>query len=270
MIEVRNICKHYGPTVALDGVSFSVSKGEIVGLLGPNGAGKTTTMRILTGFTPPSQGQAIVAGLDVTTDGFRVKEKVGYLPEVPPLYPELSVQGYLKFIAELRRVPSKQKQKKVNVAMEQTALTSVCNRLVGNLSRGYKQRVALAGALVHEPEVLILDEPTIGLDPIQIIEIRNLIRSLAGGRTIILSSHILQEISATCQRVIIINKGTVVAMGTEAELSNRMGRGGELQVRVSGDRDAVAAAIRAMPGVEGVVPAANTLEEIFLKLMGDA
>ena len=266
MIELCDICKQFGPTVALDHVSFKVGRGEIVGLLGPNGAGKTTTMRVLTGFIPPTSGAALVGGIDVTEDGFKVREKIGYLPEVPPLYPELSVEGYLKFIAAVRRIPSRLKKGKVAAAMEQTALTDVRNRLIGNLSRGYKQRVALAGALVHEPEVLILDEPTIGLDPIQIIEIRNLIRGLAGGRTIILSSHILQEISATCQRVIIINKGGVVAMGTQAELSSRMGHGGELQVRVRGDRDAVAAKLRALPEIESVVPTANTLEEIFLKL----
>jgi ABC-2 type transport system ATP-binding protein len=213
MIDVSNLTKHYGPVTAIRDVSFSVAPGEIVGFLGPNGAGKSTTMRILACFMPASSGTARVAGYDVFTDSMEVRRRIGYLPENVPLYADMRVAPYLEFVAEVKGVPRGERKRRVAEAMERCLVTDMQNRLIANLSKGYRQRVGLAQAIVNDPHVLILDEPTIGLDPRQITEIRALIKSLAGDHTVILSTHILPEVSMVCDGVIIINNGSIVAQG---------------------------------------------------------
>ncbi len=213
MIEARGISKRYGERVAVDDVSFTVARGEVVGFLGPNGAGKTTTMRILTGFLPPTDGTALVDGHDMLTDPLRARRSVGYLPEVPPLYPEMDVEGYLRFVAAIKGLPRAARRAAVDRTLERCGLVDVRRRVIGSLSKGYRQRVGLGQAIIHEPPVLILDEPTVGLDPVQIREIRSLIASLAAPgadgtqHTVILSTHILSEVEAICQRVILIHRG---------------------------------------------------------------
>jgi ABC-2 type transport system ATP-binding protein len=213
LIEARGITKRYGDRLAVDDVSFEVARGEVVGFLGPNGAGKTTTMRILTGFLPPTDGTAVIDGHDMLTDPLRARRSLGYLPEVPPLYPEMDVEGYLRFVAAVKSVPRAKRRAAVERAIDRCGLTEVRRRVIGALSKGYRQRVGLAQAIVHEPPVLILDEPTVGLDPVQIREIRELIRGLAmpgpegTQHTVILSTHILSEVEAICQRVILIHRG---------------------------------------------------------------
>ncbi|NLI79374.1 MAG: ABC transporter ATP-binding protein [Candidatus Riflebacteria bacterium] len=224
MIELQNVTKYYGNFRALDGISFSVAKGEVLGLLGPNGAGKTTAMRILTCFLPATSGRATVAGYDVFEDSIEVRRRLGYLPETPPLYPEMTVKSYLKFIADIREVPSSKQRARLDQVVVRTALGDHLDRVIGTLSKGFRQRVGLAQALLHDPEVLILDEPTVGLDPNQIIEIRGLIQDLAADHTIILSTHILPEVSMTCKRVVIINEGRIVAVDT---VENLEGKGGQ-------------------------------------------
>ena len=225
MIEVKNVTKLYGNFRAVDDISFTVDKGEIIGLLGPNGAGKTTTMRILTCFLPATSGSVSVAGFDVFNDSLEVRRRVGYLPETPPVYPEMTVASYLKFIAEIKEVPWSKQRSQIDEVIRRTGLTEHVSRVIGTLSKGYRQRVGLAQALLHDPEVLILDEPTVGLDPNQIIEIRSLIQHLASDRTVVLSTHILSEVSMTCKRVVIINEGRIVASDTVANLE-RMGSDG--------------------------------------------
>jgi ABC-2 type transport system ATP-binding protein len=210
MIEVQNLTKRYGNLVAVDNVSFRVEHGEILGFLGPNAAGKTTTMRIITGYMPPTDGTVRVAEFDVVEDSIEAKRRIGYLPEHPPLYNDMTVEGYLDFVADIKRVSRKEKKNRIDLTMEKCGITDVRKRLIGNLSKGYRQRIGIAQAIVHDPPVLVLDEPTIGLDPKQIIEIRHLIKSLAGERTVILSTHILPEVTMTCTRVVIINEGKVV------------------------------------------------------------
>ena len=221
MIEVKNLTKHYGPTVAVKDVSFTVNQGEVLGFLGPNGAGKTTTMKIITCFMPATLGTVSVAGYDVAENSLEVRKKIGYLPENTPLYTDLTVEAYLKFIAEIRSIPKFQVRDRVKAMVETCGLKSVLKKDIGALSKGFKQRVGLAQAMIHDPEILILDEPTSGLDPNQIIEIRQLIKNLAQKKTIILSTHILPEVSATCDRVIIINDGELVASGTTEELQEK-------------------------------------------------
>ena len=240
MIEVQHITKHYGRVTAVDDVSFRVERGEILGFLGPNGAGKTTTMRILTGYMPPSEGRAVVAGYDVFAQPIEAKRRTGYLPETPPLYPDMTVREYLDFVAQDQgRPPRANASQRVATIMERTHVADMADRHCGKLSKGYRQRVGLAQALIHDPEVLILDEPTAGLDPKQIIETRDLIRGLAGDHTIVLSTHILPEVAQTCQRVVIINKGRVVAVDTPDNLTARLqGRGDDLRAgrRAGGGR----------------------------------
>jgi ABC-2 type transport system ATP-binding protein len=226
MIKVEGLTKRYARTVAVDNISFEVEKGGIVGFLGPNGAGKTTTMRVLTCFLPPTSGSASVAGFDVLEQPLEVKKRIGYLPETPPLYPEMEVQEYLTFVGRLKGIPSSDVARRVNEVSDRCAVGDVRTKLIGKLSKGYRQRVGLAQAIIHNPEVLILDEPTSGLDPKQIIETRQLIRSLAGDHTIILSTHILSEIEHSCDKVIIISHGKLVATDTVANLTNRL-RGSE-------------------------------------------
>ncbi len=218
-IEVEHLSKTYGTFTAIRDVSFQVNAGEIMGFLGPNGAGKTTSMRILTGFLPASEGTARVAGFDINQDSMAVRQRIGYLPENPPLYPEMTVEGYLHFVAQLKRVSPGNRATQVDRAIQRCSLEEKRHTLIRKLSKGFKQRVGIAQALVHDPPVIILDEPTIGLDPKQIIEVRNLIKSLAGEHTIILSTHILPEVSMTCDRVVIINRGQVAATGTPSELT---------------------------------------------------
>ncbi len=255
MIEVQNLTKRYGRIAAVSDVSFRVERGEIFGFLGPNGAGKTTTMRILTGYMPATEGKAFVAGFDVFDQPVEAKRRTGYLPETPPLYPDMSVLEYLRFVAKIKGVPSTERKQRVADVMERTRVVDVANRLCANLSKGYRQRVGLAQALIHNPDVLILDEPTAGLDPKQIIETRELIKHLAGDHTIVLSTHILPEVSQTCQRVVIINKGRVVAVDTPDNLTARL-RGSEtMYVQVDASGGDVAAALRAVAGVTRVAEA---------------
>ena len=214
MIEVSHLTKNYGERVAISDVSFTIEKGEVVGLLGPNGAGKSTTMKIITGFMAPSSGRARICGFDVFENPIEVKKRIGYLPETPPLYTDMLVEDYLKYVAELKQVPLANIKPFIESALEKTQLTSVRKRLIQNLSKGFKQRVGIAQALVSEPEVLILDEPTVGLDPKQVSEIRDLIKELQGEHTIILSTHILPEVQSTCNKVIIIHEGKIVAQET--------------------------------------------------------
>jgi ABC-2 type transport system ATP-binding protein len=252
MIEVENLTKRYGRHTAVDGISFKVMKGEILGFLGPNGAGKTTTMRILTCYLPPTEGTARVAGYDVFEQPLDVKRRVGYIPETPPLYPDLDVQEFLEFCARIKGVPASTRKARIEETVEKCRVGDVRGKLIGRLSKGYRQRVGLAQAILHNPEVLILDEPTAGLDPKQIIETRDLIRSLGGEHTIILSTHILPEVSMTCGRVVIINKGKVVAEDTPDNLTHRLRGSASLRLEVRGAADAVGEALRAVPGVAAV------------------
>jgi ABC-2 type transport system ATP-binding protein len=222
MIKVEGLTKRYARNVAVDHISFEVEKGQIVGFLGPNGAGKTTTMRMLTCFMPPTEGSATVAGFDIREDPMEVKRRIGYLPESPPVYPEMEVIEYLDFVGRIKGVPKASLKSRIDEVMQKTAITDVRNREIGKLSKGYRQRVGLAQAIVHNPDVLILDEPTSGLDPHQIIETRDLIKGLSGDHTIILSTHILPEVEAMCQRVMIINRGKLVATDTMENLSSRL------------------------------------------------
>src|SRR5437016_5246251 len=226
MIRVEGLTKRYARTVAVDNISFEVEKGQIVGFLGPNGAGKTTTMRVLTCFLPPTEGTANVAGYDVLEHPEEVKKRIGYLPEMPPLYPEMEVSEYLRFVGQLKGISASDIARRVDEVTERCAIGDVRYKLIAKLSKGYRQRVGLAQAIIHNPDVLILDEPTSGLDPKQIIEIRELLRALAGEHTIILSTHILSEVENSCERVIIISQGVVVAQDSVKNLTNRL-RGSE-------------------------------------------
>ena len=226
MIKVEGLTKRYARTVAVDDISFEVEKGQIVGFLGPNGAGKTTTMRVLTCFLPPSSGTANVAGFDVLENPQEVKKRIGYLPETPPVYPEMEVSEYLDFVGQIKGISSADIKRKRDEVIGRCSLGDVRNKLIGKLSKGYRQRVGIAQAIIHNPDVLILDEPTSGLDPKQIIEIRELLRQLAGDHTIILSTHILSEVEHSCERVIIISQGKLVAQDSVANLTNRL-RGAE-------------------------------------------
>lgn len=250
MIEVEHLTKRYGPVVAVDDVSFRVEKGEILGFLGPNGAGKTSTMRVITGYMPPSEGKVVVAGYDVFTHPIEAKKRTGYLPETPPLYPEMTVREYLNFAAGIKvgALTRADRTARVNQVMKKAHVDDMANRQCGKLSKGYRQRVGLAQALIHEPEVLVLDEPTAGLDPKQITETRDLVRGLAGDHTIILSTHILPEVAQTCQRVVIIAKGRVVAVDTPDNLTHQLKGASALYVQVAGTLDAT----NALQGIAGV------------------
>ncbi len=252
MIEVQDLTKFYGNFQALKGISFTVGKGEILGFLGPNGAGKTTTMRILTCFFPATSGKARVAGFDVFEDAIEVRRRIGYLPENVPLYLDMRAEDYLTFVAGIKGVPSGEIKKRVDRVMDECGITHMRHKLVGEMSKGYRQRTGLAQALVNDPEVLILDEPTIGLDPKQIIDIRKLIKGLAGRRTVILSTHILPEVSMTCQRVIIINDGKIVAMDTTENLTESLEGHRRLLLKVQGPGDRIAAALRTIKGIRNI------------------
>jgi ABC-2 type transport system ATP-binding protein len=255
VIEVQHLTKRYGRVTAVDDVSFRVERGEILGFLGPNGAGKTTTMRILTGYMPATEGRAMVAGRDVFEQPIEAKRRTGYLPETPPLYPDMTVREYVDFVARIKGVAAKERKDRVDAVMKRTHIADMADRHCAKLSKGYRQRVGLAQALIHNPEVLILDEPTAGLDPKQIIETRDLIRSLAGDHTIVLSTHILPEVSQTCQRVVIINRGRVVAVDTPENLTARL-RGAEtMYVQVDAGGADVAPVLGTVAGVLKVIPA---------------
>jgi len=258
MIEVRELTKYFGKIRAVDRVSFSIRRGEVVGLLGPNGSGKTTLMRILTGFFPPTSGEAFVGGCDVQRDSLGVRRRLGYVPEHVVLYPELPVSRFLAFVADVKGIERSRQRARVEEVIAECGLESMERRLIGKLSRGYRQRVAIAQALLSEPEVLILDEPTVGLDPRQTVEIRSLIRGLGGARTILLSTHILTEVSLLCGRVIIVDGGRIVAEDTAAALSQRIEGVSRTLIRVDGPPDMVAAAVRALGEIERVEPAAES------------
>ncbi|MCL6543706.1 MAG: ABC transporter ATP-binding protein [Bryobacteraceae bacterium] len=262
MIKVEGLTKRYARTVAVDNISFEVGKGKIIGFLGPNGAGKTTTMRVLTCYLPPTDGTASVAGFDVMKQPLEVKRRIGYLPEAPPLYPEMEVIEYLDFVARLKGIPRSEIKSRVDNVIQRCAIGDVRTKLLGKLSKGYRQRVGLAQAIIHNPDVLVLDEPTAGLDPKQIIETRQLIKSLAGDHTIILSTHILPEVEQTCQEVIIINRGKLVATDSVENLTRRL-RGSEaVAVEVESqdsalDPGAVRRRLEQVPGVSRVIPKAE-------------
>jgi ABC-2 type transport system ATP-binding protein len=252
VIEVQHLTKRYGPVTAVDDVSFKAERGEILGFLGPNGAGKTTTMRVLTGYMPATDGKAIVAGYDVLEQPIEAKRRTGYLPETPPLYPDMTVVDYLTFCARIKGVARSERASRLKSVMERTRIADMANRHCGKLSKGYRQRVGLAQALLHNPDVLILDEPTAGLDPKQIIETRKLIKGLGGDHTVILSTHILPEVSQTCNRIVIINKGRVVAVDTPDNLTARL-RGSEtMYVQVDALGNDAEGTLSTIPGVTRV------------------
>jgi len=254
MIEIQNLVKRYGQIKAVNNISFAVKKGEILGFLGPNGAGKSTTMNIITGYIPSTEGSVKVDGYDIMENPREVKRRIGYLPEQPPLYMDMTVKDYLSFVSDLKMVDKKQKWSQINDIMELVKIGDHRNRLIKNLSKGYKQRVGLAQALIGSPDVLILDEPTVGLDPKQIIEIRKLIKALGKEHTIILSSHILPEVSAVCERVVIINKGEIAAIDTPENLSKGLGTVSKLSLTVAGPKSSVMGYIKEIYGVRYIEP----------------
>ena len=253
MITISNLTKRYGSKFALDHISFDVKKGEVLGFLGPNGAGKSTTMNIITGYTACSEGTVTVDGYDIIENPIEVKKRIGYLPEIPPLYLDMIVWDYLDFVYELKKIKTDDREKHIQGIVDMVKINDVKKRKIGNLSKGYKQRVGLAGALIGDPPVLILDEPTVGLDPKQIIEMRNVIKKLGKEKTIILSSHILSEISAVCDRVIIINKGKFVAEDTPANLSKKIGESKRMMISVSGDREKAEEILNSFEGISNVM-----------------
>lgn len=249
MIQVENVTKRYGKHIALNNISFTINEGEILGFLGPNGAGKSTAMNIITGYTSASHGSVKVDGLDILEHPYEVKKKIGYLPELPPLYMDMTVEEYLSFVSKIKLVAAAMQQKNMEKIMDLAQITDVRKRLIKNLSKGYRQRVGLAQAIIGNPEVLVLDEPTVGLDPKQIIEIRNLIKELGKEHTVILSSHILSEVSAVCDRVLIINKGEIVANGTPEELSQKINYSNKILLRVKGNETDILKRITHMANV---------------------
>lgn len=255
MIQVTNLTKWYGPRKAIDGLNFHAKKGEIIGFLGPNGAGKTTTMRILTAFMPPSEGRAIVAGFDVVEESMEVRRRVGYLPEQNPLYMDMTVLDYLDFMASLRHLPNASKC--VDDAIQRMHLEDRTDSYIGSLSKGYKQRVGLAQAVLHHPDVLILDEPTIGLDPAQVVELRNFIREVGQDHTVLLSTHILPEAQALCNRVLIINKGVIVAEDRPENLQARLAGAERISIKLAGNAEGAEKTLSGVKGVLAVYPLQN-------------
>ncbi len=250
MIEVENLTKRYGSVTAVDSISFAAKHGQVTGFLGPNGAGKTTTMRMLTGFMPPTSGKAIVAGFDVFENSLEVRKRVGYLPENVPLYRDMTARGYLMYIGEIRGISRPGQQ--ADAVLERVGLASRANSRIRNLSKGMKQRVGLAQALIHDPEVLILDEPTIGLDPFQVLELRDLVRELGRDRTLLFSTHILSEAEQVCDNVVIINRGQIIAKGAPTDLRSTLQRGGRVLVRVDAPASETQALLESLPEVEHV------------------
>jgi ABC-2 type transport system ATP-binding protein len=252
VIEVQNLTKRYGSITAVNNISFRVERGEILGFLGPNGAGKTTTMRVITGYMPPTEGRVIIAGFDALDQPIDAKKRTGYLPEIPPLYPDMTVRDYLLFVAAIKNIPRVNRKAKVDQTLERVRITDMADRYCWKLSKGYRQRVGIAQALIHDPDVLILDEPTAGLDPKQIIETRQLIKDLAGDHTIVLSTHILPEVSQTCQRVVIINQGQVVAIDTPDNLTAQAGDSEIVYLKIDTLGTNVTPTLTAVPGVTNI------------------
>ncbi len=270
MIEVENLSKIYGSTQAIENVSFSVEKGTIMGFLGPNGAGKTTTMRILTGYIPATEGQAKIAGHEVHEEPMAVRGKIGYLPETPPLYPDMTVRDFLGFVAKIKGIPAGDRQNKIDKALQCCQIEDRAGTIIRKLSKGYRQRVGIAQAIVHEPPVIILDEPTVGLDPRQIIEVRNLIKSLAGERTIILSTHILPEVSMTCDLVTIINRGKIVATDKPDQLLQHLQSNSGYDIEIEGDPEGLIPKLEQIMGVKDVklelIPKSTNLYQLHIQL----
>ncbi len=264
MIEVRELSKHYGDVVAVENISFRAEQGVILGFLGPNGAGKTTTMRMLTCYLPPSQGEAKVAGFDVFEESREVRKRIGYLPEQPPVYHDMTVKAYLRFVAKIKGVSSSALNGRLDETMEKTGIAHHQHTVIGHLSKGYRQRVGLAQALIHEPEVLILDEPTVGLDPRQIIEIREMIKGLGGDHTVILSTHILSEVSMTCGQLVIINNGRIAGEGTPESLMAQLKEGEVLRAHIDGPGQEVQNMLRQLEGVLDVAQEPGSDEGVYL------
>jgi len=262
MIEIKNLSKYYDDSCAVDDISFEIPKGEILGFLGPNGAGKTTTVRVITGFLPPTYGTVLVDGYDITTDSIEVRKRIGYLPENTPLYAEMNVIDYLKFIVDMRKDGISRPGKRIKQVVEQCGLGDVTYKDIGELSKGFRQRVGLAQAMVHDPPILILDEPTAGLDPNQIVEIRNLIKALGREKTVILCSHILPEVEATCARVVIIHDGKIAADGSPKELQASSEGKGTVYIQIKGAGPDLSHKLESVPGVERVTDARNIGENI--------
>ena len=271
MIEVKDLVKRYSKNTAVDHLNFHVQKGQIYGFLGPNGAGKSTTMNMMTGYLAPTEGQILINGYDVAEDPMEARKCIGYLPEIPPLYPDMTVLEYLRFAAELKQVPKNERSTEIERVMDETRIKDMENRLIRHLSKGYKQRVVLAQALLGDPEVLILDEPMVGLDPKQIIEIRELIRGLGQKHTVILSSHILSEISSICDHVLIISNGKLVASDTPENLGSYMKHTDAMELQVRGSKEACEQAIELLKQVKGleVKTTTATLEDVFLELTNE-
>lgn len=265
IIEVENLVKKYGSFLAVDDISFEGKEGEVVAFLGPNGAGKTTTMRILTCFMPSTSGTARIDGYDIFEDSFKVREKIGYLPEIPPLYPDMTIRNYLKYVSEIKQVPTKEIKSKVDRAVNLCGLEEMQTRLISKLSRGYKQRVGIAQAIIHEPSVIILDEPTVGLDPNQVIEIRNLIKNLAEDNTVLLSTHILSEAEALCKHIVIINKGKIVGKGTREEMRDLLQELQIISLKLVSVNDDIINCIKSLEDVKSV----ELLQDNYLKICSE-
>lgn len=263
MIKIKNLVKHYGHAVAVDDISFTVKEGEILGFLGPNGAGKSTTMNIITGYLPSTSGTVEIDGYDITTHPEEVKKRIGYLPEQPPLYRDMTVMEYLNFVSDLKKAPKDKKKSELSDIMELVGLTDHSKRLIDNLSKGYRQRVGLAQSLIGNPKVLILDEPTVGLDPKQIVEVRRVIKGLASDRTIILSTHILPEVSMICERVVIINNGKIAAEDTPDRLSSSLSKISKLNLTIKGDKDKVLKSIGTIPQVKYITMTTKSDDSMF-------
>ncbi len=274
VIQIENLVKKYGANLAVDGLNLDIEGGKVYGFLGPNGAGKSTTMNVITGYIGATSGTVKVNGFDILKDSKKAKASVGYLPEQPPLYNEMTVKEYLKFVAELKGIPKKERQDAINAAVEKTGITEVYERLIRNLSKGYKQRVGIAQAIIGMPEIIILDEPTVGLDPKQIVEIRDLIKTLGEDHTVILSSHLLPEVSEVCDYIYVISQGKLVAEGTESELSQNIAKENILEVTIQGDKAVVETLVDDMVSVkdfsvdetdEGVVLTVRTEEDTDIR-----
>ncbi|MDF2538342.1 MAG: hypothetical protein K0S76_1363 [Herbinix sp.] len=262
MIEVKNLVKRYGNNTAVDHLSFTVDKGQILGFLGPNGAGKSTTMNIITGYISATEGTVTVNGLDVFEEPEKVKKMIGYLPEFPPLYPDMTVREYLNFVADIKKVKKSEKNRMIEDIMEDTRIAPMADRLIKHLSKGYKQRVGLAQAIMGYPELIILDEPTVGLDPKQIIEIRDLIKTLSKNHTVILSSHIMQEVTAVCDTVMIIDKGKLILSDKTENLSESLGSTGGLRLSIKGDKEKILAALNKITRIKNIEVQEQTSSEI--------
>ncbi|WP_425447964.1 ABC transporter ATP-binding protein [Dethiothermospora halolimnae] len=253
MIEIKGLTKQYGKVRGVEDINFTINKGEVLGLLGPNGAGKSTTMKMITGFMPSTEGTVIIDNLDIIDNDKEAKKKIGYVPEHPPLYQDMTVTEYLYFVSELKGVTKKERKENVDYAIERLQLHEMKDRLIRNLSKGYRQRVGLAQSIIGESQLLVLDEPTVGLDPRQVIEIREFIKELAKDHTIIISSHVLSEIRAVCNRVVIMNKGKIVAIDTPDNLSKTLSKSSRLHVRIAGEEDKVVSTIKEIPGIQSVI-----------------